>query len=81
MCNHVVQCVVSHLQLRPADVTPHVDRAAADGVAAVLKHLVQRRQHWRLTGLHVEDELQQVTHSELSWQKLLSECPWSKSLL
>ena len=76
MCNCVAQCVASHLQLGPADVTPHVDRAAADGVAAVLKHLVQRRQHWRLTGLHVENELQQVTYSsELSWQKLLSECP------
>ena len=46
-----------HLQLVPADVTAHVDWAAADGAAAVLKQLVQRRQHWLITCLHVEDQL------------------------
>ncbi len=82
ICNGKAHCVVSHLQLGPADVTSHVDGAAADGVAAVLKQFMQRRQHCRLTGLQVEDELQGVTHpSKLSWQKLLSECPWSRLML
>ena len=82
ICNREAQCVKSHVQLGPADVTPHVDWAAADGVTAVLKQFMQRRQHSWLTGLHVEDDLQQVTHpAELSWKKLLSERPWSKLML
>ena len=75
MCSRTAQCVASHLQLGPADVTSHVNGAAADGVAAVLKQFMQRRQHCRLTGLHVENDLQQVTHpAELSWEKLFGEC-------
>lgn len=78
ICNRVAQCVKSHVQLRPADVTPHVDWAAADSVAGVLKQFMQRRQHCRLTGLQVEDDLQpEIPPSELSWEKRLSKCPWS----
>ena len=70
--------VASHLQLGPIDVAPHVDWAAADGAAAVLKQFVHRRQHCRLTCLHVEDHLQRGTHpTSRSWNKPLGECLWS----